>query len=67
MAIRCGHVHNLSLQKSFKFWVAVATQQVYRNPFLSVISVILIFNMHILNLMSPLCHAELANAQHKNN
>ena len=42
MATRCEHDHRRELQKSFKFWVAVATLQVY----LSVIPVFFILNCH---------------------
>ena len=38
MAIKCEHVHRLELRKSFKFWAAVASLQVCRRPYLSVIS-----------------------------
>ena len=42
MSIICEHVDRLELRKSFKFWVAVATQRVYRNPCLSVIPLFLL-------------------------
>ena len=49
MSIRGGHVHILELWKSFKFWAAVATEQLCRGPHLSVILVFLILDMHVRN------------------
>ena len=50
MSIIC----ELELRKSFTFRVAVATQQVYWTPRLSVIPVFLILDMHIISEIKSL-------------
>ena len=45
----CEHVHRLELQKSFTFLFALAMEQVYRKPHLSVIPVFPILDMHVEN------------------
>ena len=47
------------------FGFAVATEQVYRKPHLSVIPVFLILDMHVRNKNSSLFLVKPVNAQHK--
>ena len=51
MSIICEHDHRLELRKSFKFWVAVATKQVYRKPRLSVIPIFLLLDILQLKIV----------------